>query len=338
MINGICESCMDQRVYISTMSENGEIIDTVKMIKGSYELKKKITHEEWIQIRYEQKSSYLELFTKPNETINIKSNNYVTIDSSIIQGSPSSIDRNNYINKIQEIGNKRKTIIRKTHGSIANSENEINLDGLDLELEEYTFKLIINTHSFLLKELCLIGINSNIYLNEIKKHIDTLEERFESNYDFRHFTKTFRSKFQYTNSVISEIPFNSRVKGFNDQEIRLNDFQTKYIFIVFWASWSKQSRALNYEFINNDYIAKNTLLFPLLVSLDYSENNWKKAIAEDQLMSANHSIDYPSFKNSFAKKIGITSITTNFLIDPNGHIILQNATPEDVKAFLDKLK
>lgn len=338
VINGSCESCKDQLVYLSTMAENGEIIDTVKMVKGLYEIKKRIKHEEWMQIRYEQRLSYLELFTKPNEIINIKSNNYPTIDSSTIYGSPSSVERNSYINKIQEIGGKRKMIVEKVEDRIGNSQNEIELDRLDVELEEYTFKLIITTHSFLLKDLCLINIKSNIYLNEIKKHIDTLEERFSNNYDFRNFKKNLQSKLQYSSEIISEMPLYSSIKGFDGQEIHLNSFQSKYLLLFFWTSWSKQSRAFNRQFMTNDYIAKNPLLFPLFVSLDYSENNWKNAIAEDQLISTNHGIDYPTFKKSFAKKIGITSIPTNFLIAPNGQIILQNATPEDVKAFLDKLK
>ena len=78
-------------------------------------------------------------------------------------------------------------------------------------------------------------------------------------------------------------------------------------------------------------------LYPLFVSLDQDQAKWKQAIAEDGLQWAHHGIDGYDPEKSFVKRIGVSVIPTNILVDPKGFIVLQNAKPAELKAFLERL-
>jgi len=96
-IHGECQGCPDQKVYISQLSENGEIIDTVDLVLEKFLLEKRILNEEWFQIRFQHRAGWIELFTSPGEKIRIFSKSSEKLDKAIIKGSPESITRNEYI-------------------------------------------------------------------------------------------------------------------------------------------------------------------------------------------------------------------------------------------------
>ncbi|MCM4168167.1 Thiol-disulfide oxidoreductase ResA [Arenibacter antarcticus] len=109
----------------------------------------------------------------------------------------------------------------------------------------------------------------------------------------------------------------------NGGKISLKEAMGKVTIIDFWAAWCKPCRVENPNVVNvyNKYHEKGLNIIG--VSLDRKEEDWKKAIADDNL-TWNHisSLDY--FDDAIAKLYNVDAIPATFILDENGVIIAKN--------------
>lgn len=347
IIQGECHSCPNQQVYITQILENGETFDTINMINEKYIFKKQFQNEEWLRISFQHKNKFIELFTFPGDQIQLISHQDQDIEQTIIKGSQESINRINYIKSRSRLGHFRSSLLKnkkeyEESGATVPMELQNQIDSLNSEIEAMTFETIMTTKSLLLKDLCLMWINSNIYIKLIQRHLDSISITFENNHDFKNLQSSFQyylePKLKLSSLLNQKIALEFSFINQSGNIISKSDIGNKYLFMDFWASWCRPCRVSNKKINQNQEIFQNDKLYPLFISLDKDSVEWEKAIKEDNLQWAYHGIDVYNSEKSFAKSLGISLIPTNLLIAPNGQIILQNATPEDVKAFLDKLK
>ncbi|SIS95482.1 Peroxiredoxin [Filimonas lacunae] len=105
--------------------------------------------------------------------------------------------------------------------------------------------------------------------------------------------------------------------------VTLSSFKGRYVLIDFWASWCKPCRAEN-PFVVKAYQQFKDKGFEILsVSLDASHDDWAKAVEKDG-MPWTHVSDLQFWKNAVAVKYGISSVPSNFLLDPSGKIVAKN--------------
>lgn len=120
--------------------------------------------------------------------------------------------------------------------------------------------------------------------------------------------------------------------------IALKDVLGKVTLIDFWAGWCRPCRAENPNVVAvyNKYHDKG--LNVLGVSLDRTEEAWKKAIAEDGL-EWNHISNIAYFDDQIAKLYNVDAIPAAFLLDENGVIVAKNlrgpALEQKVAELLD---
>jgi hypothetical protein len=73
------------------------------------------------------------------------------------------------------------------------------------------------------------------------------------------------------------------------------------------------------------------------ISLDKNKAVWLSAVKKDGLIFGYQGIDSLSYASPSAKKYGVTSLPSNFLIDPKGKIIQKDLRGNQLSAFLEGL-
>lgn len=112
----------------------------------------------------------------------------------------------------------------------------------------------------------------------------------------------------------------------NGNPISLSNYRGKYVLVYFWASICGPCRSLNPKLVQlyNQYHSKGLEIVG--VSMDKAtadgsgKEDWVKAIQEDKLPWPQTS-DLRFWNNEVAKKYGVTSMPSTYLVDPKGIIV-----------------
>ena len=109
-----------------------------------------------------------------------------------------------------------------------------------------------------------------------------------------------------------------------------------YILLDFWAAWCGPCRRENPNIVEAYKKYKDKGFTVYGVSLDRTEEDWLKAIADDNLTWM-HVSDLKFWDCAPAKLYSVRSIPASFLIDKNGIIVAKNLRGEDLHKKLEEL-
>lgn len=122
----------------------------------------------------------------------------------------------------------------------------------------------------------------------------------------------------------------------NGKSYTLASFKGKYILLDFWASWCTPCRNENPNVVAAFQKFKNKNFSVVGISLDNDKAKWQKAIQDDHLDWIQLS-DLKGWESIAARDYSISSIPSNFLLDPNGKIIARDLRGSDLENELAKV-
>lgn len=170
------------------------------------------------------------------------------------------------------------------------------------------------------------------YYNEIflKKSHTTLDDINRVKDEINSFDAEAKSTFYYTlmndrlieaeKSVVGAIAPEISGIDSNGHSIKLSDFRGKYVLLDFWSSGCSWCRAETPNIRKAYEDNKNKKLVVLAASLDMNEEDWIKAMKEDNLTWPSLLMPYEEIK-AMNTMYNVQGIPLILLIDPNGRII-----------------
>ncbi|MET3115607.1 thiol-disulfide isomerase/thioredoxin [Pedobacter sp. CG_S7] len=117
---------------------------------------------------------------------------------------------------------------------------------------------------------------------------------------------------------------------------KVSDFKGKYLLVDFWASWCVPCREENPWLIKayNKYKNAGFQIIGITIDKKSFKNDWLKAIAKDEI---NIWPQLSDFDNLAQSAYGIRFIPANYLLDPNGVIIVRDLRGTELEEKLIKI-
>lgn len=168
--------------------------------------------------------------------------------------------------------------------------------------------------------------NDYTTLKEVYELVDTVK------YAYSYSWRSFKKKYQ---EVADKWIQNKKAPDFITKDmdgntVKLSDFKGKYLLLDFWASWCRPCRAKMKELKEVYPELQKKGIIVCSISLDEKREQWEKATREDGIVWANTCDLKPFRTNEIAAAYKVTSVPTLFVIDPQGVIISQNPSLEEI--------
>jgi peroxiredoxin len=262
----------------------------------------------------------------------------------VISGSKINDDSKRLIGQLKPINDRAKNLNAAKRSA---SEAQMNSADFQNKMEE-KFKELQIEQKAVIKMFILS--NPNSYLSVLALYsvggpspdpgeLDTLYNSLSPDLKNMEAAKVFKSQLDAlrTTSVGVMAPDFTQ-NDVNGVPVKLSSFRGKYVLLDFWASWCGPCREENPNVVKayNKFKDKNFTI--LSVSLDKPEgrNSWLAAIKNDGLSWTQVS-DLKFWSNEAATLYSITSIPSNFLIDPTGKIIGKDLRGSDLEHTLEQV-
>ncbi len=348
-IKGQLSNVENQVVYLEQLKFTEAILlDSVKMDeKGSFTMNVPFKDEGLYSLRINDQQM---MFVLDNSPITIEGNGSALEQAKVTGSKGSDILKgynekmNVFMANILTLNQQQEDLMIQGAGAeeftALEKEQETQFDAVKAYLKSFVDTTTSQTVAIVSAANFLNDPNEISYLEDLNKSFD---KRFNKRTEFgKEFSKLLSEKLianeaqNKGNLKIGEKAPDFTLPKANGEMFSLSDYRGQYVLIDFWASWCAPCRKENPNVVKNYKQFKDQNFTVFGVSIDEDKAAWLKAVKDDQL-TWEQVIDTDGWQSKAARLYNVSSIPSNFLVDPEGNIIATNLRGSELERELNRL-
>lgn len=338
------------KVYLRYLKDKNYVIDSAKVVNGNFELKGSSNYILPVTLYFAGPKDQALNFGK------IKDSKAFYIDKNIIQITTKDSLKNAEIlagthnldkQKFQKSLEEYEAISSQLSKEYTNFLDGPNSSDQELD-SQIVAKLIKNQKDIQKLKIDFVKNNPNSYFsletfNNSFIHIDPFEvEKILENFSPELKAYPLAKTLEKRNNARKNVAVGQIAPAFSAVDTLGNNFSLeslkgKYVLIDFWASWCGPCRQENPNLVKAFQKFKDKNFTILGISLDSEKQReaWLKAISKDQVQNWPQVSDLKGWESEIAKLYTVEAIPQNFLIDPQGKILIKNLYGSNLDTILE---
>jgi peroxiredoxin len=340
-INGTLEDGVSGKVFLKKIAMQGvEEVDTANVVDGKFAFEGSVEYPELYLLFFEDQKKPFAFFLE-NGTLNITGKSD-SLDEAEVKGSKMAelFTKFNadvpYQDKVESMRNEFMTA--QQNGDQATMQSLMaDMQTIIKEQQDYYRNFVKANNNNAVGAFLALNMAQALSYDEL----DSLLISFKANLGDHPYVAQLEQIMEPMKAqqeaeaklAMGETAPNFTLTDINGKEVTLESLRGKYVLLDFWASWCRPCRDENPNLVKAYEKFGGDNFEIVSISLDKAEEDWKKAVEEDELSwTLLHDAE-----GAVANDYAVQSIPNTLLLDKEGVIIEKQLRGEELASKLDSL-
>lgn len=307
-----------------------ERVDSTVIIDNQFEFRGNAYpyKEYWLETQYDGKFDYRHLFVENvNMIFDARGTNFqnATITGSIIQQQSDELF--DLLKPVTEKLMKASQIVENTT-EITTSKKDI--PNYEAEMHELSKQFIAEHPDYLVSVKQLTYLKNYLPKSETKILFEAFSAQLKETEDGQSIAFWLEKSVEL---AIGDKAPNFQLPNLKEEQVALSDFLGKYVLLEFGASGCYPCRLENPNLLKAYQMYQNDGFEILSVWLDRNTKSWTSTVEKDQMIWTSV-CDLKGNNGQVPTMYNVTSIPTNYLLNPKGEIIAMNLRGDELQKTL----